>query len=229
MNANEAAPRMSAAFHPWVLRCLLAGDALFVLLHGISKLLPSPDPLLSLNKDHGYSELFQYFKGCGIVLALAILFVRRREPIYAAWMLVFACLVGDDLLRIHETAGAMLAQVWGIGGAMRWGPQHFGEFIVVAAGGAAVLGLVAQVQRRAAREAAKASKDLLLLLGLLVFFGGFVDLVHVMVRALTVIEEGGELATMSLVAAYLARLLQPHAPSGALWNAARAKLGISRA
>jgi len=222
----KAAPwRMRQAVDPRLLAWLLAGDLVFIVLHGVNELLPVSYPLLSLNADNGYSEAFQYGKECCIALALLAAGWRRREGLLGAWALLFFYLLYDDALSLHERVGAVLAGQWNYAPAFGLRPQDFGELTVSLAIGAAFLSLLALLYARSGRAARDATKDLLLLLGSLAFFAVAVDMAHVVVRGLTIIEEGGELAVMSVMATYAAHLLQaPAHVAGLLWQSARARL-----
>jgi hypothetical protein len=208
MRGNAASMRQFGQLvNPAVLALLLAGDAAFVLLHLANKLLPSANALFSLNSDGGYSEVFQHLKAYWVVIALATLCRRTREGIHGAWALLFLYLLLDDALHVHETVGAFIAREWNYVPAIGLRARDFGELTVSMMAGSAFLALIACFHLRCSNDARNSSKDLALLLGLLVFFGVLVDMMHVVVNGLTIVEEGGELAAMSLITAYVIRLL----------------------
>jgi hypothetical protein len=108
--------------------------------------------------------------------------------------------------------------------------QDLGELLLAVTVAVMLLAPIAWLYRRSSAGARTATRDLLLLLGVLGFFGVCVDLLHVVLadtalRGLTVLEEGGEMVTMSVLAAHAFTLLAERgcAPAS-LWEQARASL-----
>jgi hypothetical protein len=83
-----------------LLLLFVTADLFFVGLHMAFEYRLTKDPLLSLEGDRVASEFWQYVKEYWIVLAMSFLFQRVRQPIYAAWAVVFAYILADDALRI---------------------------------------------------------------------------------------------------------------------------------
>lgn len=234
MRETETVPRRSNhVVNPVLLVLLLCADVAFLALHVFSKLSPSPNALLFLQTDGGYPEAFQYIKEYWISIVLFAVCWRSREGVYGAWTLLFAYLLCDDALRIHERAGLVIASAWEYVPAFRLRAQDFGELTVSGALGSAFLVLITYFYLGSSSNAKNDSKDLALLLAALVFFGIFVDMLNiaVVIRGFTIIEEAGEMATMSVITGYAVNLLdrQSH-PPGALWQSTRAALtGRSKA
>jgi hypothetical protein len=172
-------------------------------------------PQLSLELERGYPESFQYFKWCAIVIVLLAAAARAGARPYAAWALVFAYLMFDDSLQIHESVGRYVAANAGFAPAFGLRVDDYGELLasVIAA---LVLLLPLSLAYRGGSEAfRRSSHDLALLILLLVFFGIVIDMAHVTLRLgwqitflLAVAEDGGEMLTASLILWYAALQLR---------------------
>ncbi len=106
--------------------------------------------------------------------------------------------------------------VWGLAAVGRFNlhggwalrPTDYGELLVIAGVAGVLFLLVALAHRRADAPARADSRRLLLLLLLLGVFGVAFDLIHSMAGAGTpaalaaLVEDGGEMVMMSLIAAY---------------------------
>lgn len=221
---KTARPRVRQIIDPFVLALLFAVDGAFVVLHVSNRFLPSRNALFSLSTDGGYAELFQYLKEGWVAVALFVVCWRTRQGLYGAWALLFAYLLWDDSLTIHETLGGIIASQWSYVPALGLRAQDFGELTVVAFVGSAFVLLTSYLYIRGNETARSVARDMALLVGCLVFFGVFFDMVHNVIddqrfRGMTVVEDSGEMIAMSLVVSYVARLLTPqlHAP-GRLWQ-----------
>lgn len=180
--------------------------------------------------------MFQYIKEFWIAIALFTICWRTREGIYATWALLFIYLLGDDALRFHERGGWLLVSEWHyFGPAFGLRAVDFGEHAISAAAGSVFLVLIGYFYTRSSNSAKNISKDLMLLLGVLVFFGIFTDMVHSLfrnlpLRDLITIEDGGEMVAMSLIASYVVHLLErPRHVSESLWHSAKAPSPVALA
>jgi hypothetical protein len=220
MRENETVQRhLSQVVNPALLVLLLGADVAFLLLHISNKLLPLSNTLFSLDTDGGYSEVFQYIKEYWIAIVLFAVCWRTREGIYATWALLFTYLLCDDALTVHEGVGQVVATQWNYVPVLGLRARDFGELTVSVVMGSAFLVLITCFYLRCSNSAKNVSKDLALLLGVLVFFGVFVDMVHAAfiylpVTGLATVEDGGEMATMSMITSYVVHLLeqQGHVP-----------------
>ncbi|MEW5979288.1 MAG: hypothetical protein AB1898_26135 [Acidobacteriota bacterium] len=95
-----------------------------------------------------------------------------------------------------------------------------------AVSGSVFLVLIAYFCLHSTESAKEVTKDLALLLGLLVFFGVFVDMVHVALplRGMNLIEDGGEMISMSLITSYVVDMLEQRHTPGLLWQLTRGVL-----
>lgn len=195
----------------YFLLLLLAADLAYIVLHLLLRLTPLLDnPLLALTRDRGYPEFYQYVKVFWIILLLVMTGVTTRTAGYAAWVLLFVYLLLDDALQLHENLGVQLAASFGFVPLVGLRTQDLGELAVSAVSGTLLLGLISGSYLRGADPFRQASRRLLLLVLVVVFFGVFVDMLHMMLNTgptmdlvFEVIEDGGELVAMSVVAWYV--------------------------
>ncbi len=194
---------------------LLLTDVGFILAHFMlfyTDLLGNE--LFSLRKDQGYAEFFQYLKAFWIGFLLVWQTRRAADPRYLVWAALFGYMLADDYLMLHENIGAAAAIQLGIGD--RWGlrGQDFGElgFYMLVGGFFFVLLLIAYSV--GSRNFRRASVGLFALIFVFAFFAVVADLLHIMLpfpaleRVFDVIEDGGEMAAMSLILWFVyARLL----------------------
>ena len=183
-----------------------------------------PEPAFSLAADRGYAELFQYLKALTIAVSFIAMAWQTREGLYGAWAVLFVYVLCDDAMEIHESAGRALSTHWDYDSAFGLRAVDLGELTVSALAGIPLLGLITYFYRRSSHRARDASKDLVLLLAILVFFGIVVDMVHSLVedlalQGLTIIEDSGEMVSMSLIAGYAVQLRRRHVHApGLLWR-----------
>lgn len=195
----------------WILRLLLAADILFIALHTIRFFKPPfPGKFYSLGRETGYPEMYQNVKWLLIVILLIHVSKIRRSLSYPVWGLVFAYLFLDDTFQIHEKVGKYLADNFNFSPAFGLRPQDFGELAVSAVAVMILSPLVTWVYMNGDQAFKKVSRDLLMLILALVFFGIGVDLVHsamAQIREvnfiLLTIEEGGEMFVASLILCYV--------------------------
>ena len=196
------------------LKLLLAGDACFVLLHGLNYRTDYvANPRLSIDLDGGYPELYQYVKEAWVVIMLVTLAVRTRVVGYLGWAVLFCYALCDDCLSLHERYGLRLAESLGFESRLGLRPEDFGELAVTAAAGGVALVVVAAAYLFGGPGFRRVSRHLAGLVAALAFFGVVVDMVHVVFMhnrvanfVLATLEDGGEMVVMSLVAGYLFRL-----------------------
>ena len=189
---------------------LLSADIGFIALHVVDAVTHiSGDPLLALDRDKGYPEVFQYLKWLWAFIVLVWVAVWRRSFRYVAWALVFAYFLVDDVLSLHEVFGSAVARRLTFAAPFGLRLQDMGELAVsVSAGLVLLLGVL--VAYRRSSDAFKAMcQDLLVLVLLLAFFGVFCDMVHQMAPqgstlkfSLGVVEDGGEMVAASFIVWY---------------------------
>ena len=194
---------------------LASADAAFILVHFLRDFPPfDSSRLFSVETDKGYAEIFQYVKISWITLLLGMLWWRRRGGIFFAWMLLFAYLLCDDAMQLHEHGGSVVARTWGFDGALGLRAKDFGELAVTGAAGLAFLLLLLVMYRRSETAAREASRRLAFYLGIVVFFGVVVDMIHILsgndgsAAILGAVEDGGEMVAVSIVCWYALNLVE---------------------
>jgi len=199
------------------LALLLSADAVFIVLHLIRAYTPYlSSSYYSLEKDGGYAEVFQYIKEYWTTGVLAALFVRTRQAVYCTWSLLFGYLLIDDAFQLHERVGRMLSRKGYFGDSPLTGlrAQDFGELTVSAFAGITFLVLIGGTYLLSTPDAKQVSKRLVALLGIIIFFGVFVDMLHSAMESLPgssilgVVEDGGEMLAVSITCYYVLGLLR---------------------
>lgn len=203
--------RWASIFQPRILGCLLAIDAVMIALHVASTVAGWSNPALKLHVDQGWAEMYQYAKTSAIALTAGWMSWRRSSAVMAVWGGLFAYIVVDDALSIHESYGRHLTRLLSFTGALGLRAQDFGELAVLVCVGGVFVALLAVAYASGSAWSRAVSQDLLVLLVVLAFFGVVIDMLHIVVqshgiRGFTIVEDGGELATMSLMAAYMVRV-----------------------
>lgn len=191
---------------------LAAIDAGFILLHIIGRVVFHDHyHFLDISRDHSLSELFMYLE---YVLCMALLAGHaeaRRSWHYLAWIPLFIYLLGDDSVQIHEKVGDFLAHHFDLPKVHHLDPDAVGEllatFLVLLFFAPILLvGFIAGNRRFKAFSVGLAA-----CIGLLGFFGVFVDVIHALLHhrkylkfVMGIAEDGGEMFALSLILTYLA-------------------------
>lgn len=197
---------------------LLIGDLTYIALHLVEKFTPFlQNSLLSIERDRGYAEMYQYLKLIWIAILFFYISLQKKFLGYMAWVLVFTYFFFDDALHIHELLGEYIAGQFSITHAFGLRMQDYGELTVSAIAGISLLSLVAWAYRRGSQDFKNKSKDILLLIGALIFFGVVVDMAHIAIQVgwlvtfiLGVIEDGGEMVVVTLILWYTFLLSMRH-------------------
>ncbi|MBD1805808.1 hypothetical protein H6F98_10135 [Microcoleus sp. FACHB-SPT15] len=190
-----------------LLYLFLATDVIFILLHILY--LPTDfasNPYLSIEKDQGYAELFQYIKEYWIALILSFLAWKNRSYLYLSWSILFCYLLLDDAISIHERIGSKISYRLAFSPAFNLRAVDFGELIVSACVGLFFLICIATAYRFSDRLSKKNSRYLIIFLLALALFGIVVDMLHIALQSpywepsLALIEDAGEMIVMSFIA-----------------------------
>lgn len=193
---------------------LLAADAAFLVLHLLHASLGLPeDGQYRVDRDGGYPEVFQYLKNFWAVVMLGVVAARERRPGYLPWALMFAYLLADDALQIHERAGRVMP--WGLNAVLglEGVPRGLCELALSASVGAVLLAPIALAYLRGDDRARGVHRNLFMALACIAFFGVAVDWVHTaadrgsaLYEAMAVLEDGGEMIAVSLACWYVFNL-----------------------
>jgi hypothetical protein len=163
----------------------------------------------NLSKDRGYAEIFNYLQATVCAALLFGAFVASGQRVHAAWALVFAFVVMDDALSIHERIGRYLGTTFVLPTLPGLRPQDTGELVVWGAAGAFLLPVLVWGFRSSSPEAVGFGGVFALAFALLVFFGAGVDMLHVAFETawpgayllFMVVEDGGEMLAVALACA----------------------------
>ncbi len=202
-----------------ILLFLLATDLIFIGLHFLHFwLLQGSDRALweghrfAVSTDRGFAEIFGYLKLLLLTGLLARLWTQQKRLTYFAWSAVFAYVGLDDALRLHEKEGLYLAQRLGMPAAFGLRARDLGEVLVWGVFATVLLGFVLFSYLRAAPKEKAFSKSLFALFTVLVFFGLGVDMLDILVGGsafqetlMAVLEDGGEMLTISVITAFVWR------------------------
>lgn len=169
------------------------------------------DHRFSLEQEGGLSEGWEALKSVLCVLALLDVARRTGQPAYAAVAFGFCVALLDNVLELHETGGTWLAaRLQGSERLFEAAPQAFGEVGIFGLLGVAIAAALFLGFRRTARGHWPAAAVAVALLAALAAIGVGLDLLHAAVgglrraidRGFGFMEDGGELLTLSLAAAY---------------------------
>jgi hypothetical protein len=176
-----------------------------------------PDRLM-ITRDWSYGETFNYLKWAAVAGLCAAAWRAARDPMLLGFAAAFAVLLLDDMLQLHERWGAAAAARFGIEARLGLRPQDFGELLVWGLLGLAVVAVLVAGFRHARPANLGAGLALLATLAGLVLCGVGLDMLAVAVRgampagtvetvlvwALHLGEDGGEMALASLAVAVAA-------------------------
>ena len=219
-----------------LLQLLICADIAFIVLHLVYiEVSALRGVRLSLEAEGGMAETYQYVKEFWIAACMAAAFRRTRVPLYASWALVFAFVLFDDALQIHERAGAWLGRAYALPTMFGLRPDDVGELLFAAMVGASVLALVGVATWRGGEQARRISRDMLCLLTAFAILGVLVDTLHVVAyvqrslveQLLLVVEDGGEMLVMSALTAYAFHVASLRGRTRFdLWAMLRARVGF---
>ena len=197
-----------------LLSLLLAADVAVVAMAGAFELGWAHDWNYRLGTESGYAEVVQYIKEYWIALCFAALAWRTRNPVYLVLSVAFTYLLLDDATEIHERGGLWLEQRLGLMPTLGLREQDLGELLVSAGAGTVLLISGAAAYRFSDARSRRVALLTLAAVVVLAFFGIGMDLVHQMLAEtrlafpLEVVEDGGELVTLSTIAAALFAFLR---------------------
>ena len=180
-------------------------------------------PMLSLDLDGSLAEYFQYFEELSIALILLGLAIRRRDGGLLLWGLLFLYLFIDDGFSIHENMGLLIEGAFQSVASINLSVHIYEMLFSMMVAAVFLLSIVFNCFRQKSVYDRAITYDLVFLLGLIGFFGVFVDVLHVILGSVwwmyllfTVVEEAGELFTFSLILVYVYQLARSNEGEGVL-------------
>lgn len=171
--------------------------------------------LFGIGRESSIAEMLNYLKWVACVGVLATCWWASRARFFVYLLVVFALILADDSLLIHETYGWTVAEVFGIPPTFGLDPKHIGEVVIFGLMGVIVLSMIGLSYSQAKAAARPCVLRFLLVIIGLAFSGVLFDAIHHASSAITaetlrrtldlvlsVIEDGGEMIFASLAVSY---------------------------
>jgi hypothetical protein len=184
-----------------LLGALLLIDLAFVALHVATD--GGRGPITSLDTDRGLGGLWGFGQAMLAAVLVYEIFRSTRLTVYAAWAATFVIVGLDDLLEIHENGGLKVSEAFELPEVAGLRGQDLGELIPL-------LIAIAVTVRNADSRGRRDTVTFFVLMAALVFFAAGLDALHMAgtddittmwdVTPAGVIEDGGELVMLSLLA-----------------------------
>jgi hypothetical protein len=199
----------------WFCGALLCVDIFFMVVFAIHEIYVFFDdekiPLLgtdwNIENDWSYAERFGYLKSVVILASLISIPQLWSRPVYLAFIAIFAFVLVDDALQLHEEFGVHIAAALDLQPSLGLRARDPGELLVWILAGIPLLGAAVFAIVGSAEEDRR--NGILLIAGLtvLALFAVVADMAHVVLRMafqgandlITLIEDGGEQITLSLI------------------------------
>lgn len=197
---------------------IFAASIFFILMHVSTVFLANTIPgiswigndVLRLDRDRSVAELFNYLQALVTVALLGRAFFLSRQGVYLAWGFVFAFILLDDAMLVHERIGGLLAARLDLPALPGLRPRDVGELMVWGLAASLLLPLLVWGFKSSTRQAAGYGALLTLIFVLLVFFGMGMDMVHIVVgrwsrladAAIAIAEDGGEMLALALACSF---------------------------
>lgn len=210
--------------HRRLLATLLCLDVLLIAVTGafglarVQGLVAETPEILHVGRDWSAGEMLNYVKWALMVGVLLLAWRRTGLRLHLGLAVFFLLVLADDSLQLHERGSAPLkettllpAQAKFLYGILVWA--------VIGAIGVTAVAIGLRDAPRAERDKVRAGA---LLFAAVMVFGVLVDIAHgfaapysIASGLLTLLEDGGEMVTISILAAYVVAAYRP-APAGAL-------------
>ena len=165
--------------------------------------------------------MYQYLKFLAIIVSLIITALKNASLLYVAWTSDFVYFLLDDSLRVHERVGRYIAANLNFVPPLGLKLYDYGQLAVSATAGIILLLPLVWAYKNGSRMFREVSQDLALLILLLIFFGVVVDMAHSAIKLgwkitflLGVIEDGGEMLSVSLILWYVFLMMVRNGDSG---------------
>jgi len=214
---------------------LLSADMVHIILHVVNSLAPAlNNRMLNLTLDVSYAEWYQYIKFFFLTI-LVIKLAFKKEPLrYLIWAGIFAYLLLDDSLEIHGKVGGYIAinMIEGVTPPFGLRLEDIGSLAISALVGVLIIIALGIAYWKGSKRFRTITHDFILLMILMVFFGVFFDMVHVIVKGgkaveliFGIIEDGGEMFTASLMLWYAFLISTSKDEELSIWKSLRGTSG----
>lgn len=170
------------------------------------------DPWFHLNKERGFSESYQYIKLLWIIVLLLYLAIRTQGFVLYGWALLFLYLLFDDAMAIHGNFGEYLFTLLPL--KNMFGTQTAGMEVLAVAFliSLCALVIIGVPYLFSCKRIRAVSNTLIFFVFIFGFFSVIMDFLHdstgktSFTMALIIVEEGGEMFTMSIILWYVFNL-----------------------
>ena len=170
-------------------------------------------PAFDLGEERGYAEVFFQTLTAWSIVLLVVAAVRRRAGILIIFAIFTAYLLADDYFQIHERIGTWFGFNVLYVGLLS---PHLGEGFWLASIGVLLSASFAIAYRFARPESRRIALTVAAVYAVLAFFGVIIDAIHspfidmpVIDPIMIAVEDGGEIAVMSVLVVYLMSLAFP--------------------
>lgn len=197
-----------------VLTLLWSTTVVYIILHLSRRFIGVPwSPYFDLGMERGYGEVFfQMLTGWSAIM-LVLVAVRTRAWVLLVWATFSLYLLTDDYFTLHERIGTWYALNGPYVGRLT---THLGEALWLAFIGVLLIVSLVIAYRFASARDRRITLILAALFGGLAFFGVAIDILHspfidmpVIDPLFIALEDGGEIAVMSLIVVYAVSLAFP--------------------
>ncbi len=192
----------------------ILANALAIGLHHFGMIGTVPE-MLRITQDRALPEDYNYLKWAIIVVALLWMSIRDRWLPPVLWAIVFAMILADDSMQLHERLGAKIAVWTELPSSTYFYADDLGEMLAFGLMGLVTLALTATLFTRRGASARGLSLRYGLAILALGSFGVGIDAIHqlashfsegtsfatLLSQLFGMIEEGGEMIVASFAAA----------------------------
>lgn len=194
---------------------LLSVDFIYIILHFIhQRTIPVlRSVLFDLQEDGGYAEVFQYIKYVWIILLFMYILKSTKCFNYISWILLYMYFLCDDVFKLHVVLGESVSKSFHFIAPFNLRLQDIGELVISIAAGFVLAPVLVFAFLRGSQMFKKIFMDIFLLTVAFVFFGVFMDMADSAIKlgwvaeqGLGIIEDGGEMITLSLILWYIFNL-----------------------
>ena len=184
---------------------------MFILLHSSVVLFwnSAPESFLLDADSISYAEVFQYVKYVLGIALLAHLIKVKKIYAYLPVLALFILLFADDLFQLHYKFGFLLAYVLNLFALFGYKAMHVGLLLYTLLIGLLFFGVSLTYYKKATLEVRRTLINISILLIVFFFFGVVVDFLHFFLLKqygiaafLRLVEEGGEMLSLSLLVGY---------------------------
>lgn len=188
----------------WLVTLIVAANAIAIGMPAVMELngLKPPrhlDPMV----DGSFPEYLNYVQTLACALFVALRWWRDRMAVLLALAVTLVIVFVDDAFQYHERMGSFLAGTLGLPALPTLRAQDTGELLAMAIEGAIVVPLLAYGLTRPGAFDSGQAPLLIACLGLFIFCGAGIDMLHVATNSQLVgyLEDGGEMLAMAAACA----------------------------